>query len=126
MPGTHYTLDRDKLENQNPMDLVKEKACGRCDTVKPNNFKYFGKKLWKTRHDLTTNDVCIVCQKAKVSASMRAKWASRKGTDAAYDEERLRMARTTFEAAEAAKNKAQAAVDEDLDYNPDVKPVSPY
>lgn len=94
MTGTHYTLDRDKPENQNPMDLVKEKACGRCGTVKPNDFKHYGKKLWKTRHDLTTTDICIGCQKAKVSASMKARWAERKGEVSGFIDEAVRMAQT--------------------------------
>lgn len=121
MPGTHYTLDRDRPENQNPMDLVKEKACERCGTVKPNDFRNFGKKLWKTRHDLTTTDVCIACQKKKVSDSMKAKWKSRKGLDEGYQAEQLRMARTIYEASEAAKAKAEKAAQEDAERNPGVK-----
>lgn len=108
MTGTHYTLDRDKDENRNPMDVVKEKACGRCGTVKPNDFKFFGKKLWKTRFDLTTTDICCQCQKEKTSASMKARWAERKQETADYQEEKLRMARAQYEAQELAKAQAEA------------------
>lgn len=94
MAGTHYTLDRDKPENQHPMAAYKQKPCGRCGTVKPNTFEYFGKKLWKSRTDLTTTDICIQCQKDKVSASMKARWAARKGEIAGAAEEAVRMART--------------------------------
>lgn len=113
MPGTHYTLDRDKDSNKNPMDLIKEKACGRCHTVKPNDFRFFGKKLWKTRTDLTTNDICIVCQKAKVSQSMRDRWKSRKSADEAYEAERHRQARAVFEANEAIRKRREAEAAED-------------
>ena len=121
MAGTHYTLDRDKVENQNPMDLVKEKPCRTCSTVKPNDFKNFGKKLWKTRYDLTTNDVCIACQKAKVSATMKNHWKSRKHADDVYHAEQLRMARTIYEANELARKQA---VEAEAEANAWVKPIS--
>lgn len=121
MSGTHYTLDRDRPENQNPMDLVKEKACRRCQVVRPNNFQYFGKKLWRTRHDFTTNEVCIVCQKAKVSESMKAKWQSRKVVGHDYEAEQVRMARALNEANEAIRAKAEAAAREDAERNPGVR-----
>lgn len=108
MTGTHYTLDRDRDENKNPMDRIKEKACRTCGTVKPNTFLFFGKKLWKTRVDLTTNEVCLACQKAKTSASMKAKWQQKKQENADYAAERERMARAAFEAAELAKAQSQA------------------
>ena len=108
MTGTHYTLDRDKDENKNPMDVVKEKACLRCGTVKPNTFKFFGKKLWQTRVGLTTTDICCQCQKERTSASMKAKWAERKQKNAGYQEERLRMARAQYEAQELARAQAEA------------------
>lgn len=108
MPGTHYTLDRDKVENKNPMDLVKEKACDRCGTVKPNTFKFFGKKLWQTRIGLTTTDICRQCQREKTSASMKAKWAARKQETADYQEEKLRMARAQYEATELARAQSEA------------------
>ena len=108
MTGTHYTLDRDRDENKNPMDRIQEKACRTCGTVKPNTFQFFGKKLWKTRVDLTTNEVCIVCQKAKTSASMKAKWATRKQENAEYDAERARMAQATFEAQARARAQFEA------------------
>lgn len=125
MAGTHYTLDRDRPENQNPMDLIKEKACGRCGTVKPNDFKFFGKKLFRTRKDLTTTDICITCQKEKVSASMRAKWKGRKGLEDGYQAEQLRMARTVYEANEAARLKAERVMQELLDDAPGVKRIVP-
>lgn len=103
MTGTHYTLDRDRDENKNPMDLIKEKACGRCGTVKPNTFKFFGKKLWRTRFSLTTTDICCQCQREKTSASMKAKWVERKQLNTGYQEEQLRMARTLYEAQELSK-----------------------
>lgn len=121
MTGTHYTLDRDKDENQNPMDRIKEKACRTCGTVKPNNFSFFGKKLWKTRIDLTTNDVCLVCQKAKTAASMKAKWAARKQENANYDAERTRVAMATYVAQERAK--AQAIADTLSDQVKAVEPL---
>lgn len=124
MTGTHYILDRDRPENQNPMDLIKEKACRTCGTVKPNDFKNFGKKLWKTRHDLTTNEVCNACQKAKVSASMKEKWKGRKVAGHDYEVESLRMARSIHEAMEC-RLKAQAAVDVDLDDTPGIKRIDP-
>lgn len=108
MIGTHYTLDRDRDENKNPMDLIKEKACLRCGTVKPNDFRFFGKKLWKTRFNLTTTDICCQCQKEKTSASMRARWAERKQETADYQEEKLRMARAQYEAQELAKAQSEA------------------
>lgn len=108
MTGTHYTLDRDRDENKNPMDRIKEKACRTCGTVKPNTFSFFGKKLWKTRVDLTTNEVCLLCQKAKTSASMKAKWAARKQETAEYDAERTRMAQAQFEAQERARAQSEA------------------
>ncbi len=119
MSGSHYTLDRDRPENQNPMDVVKEKACRRCGTVKPNDFRYFGKKLWMTRHTFTTNEVCIDCQKKQVSDSMRAKWKARKIVGHDYEAEQLRMARSIHVANEAlAAQRAQAAV-KVLDQDPD-------
>jgi uncharacterized protein YukE len=122
MAGTHYTLDRDRVENKNPMDLIKEKACERCGTVKPNDFQFFGKKLWKTRHDLTTNDVCLACQRQKVSDSMKARWKARKGADKRYEDEQLRMARTVQEANDALKAKAEKiSALEEAEKNPGVK-----
>lgn len=108
MTGTHYTLDRDRDESKNPMERIKEKACRTCGTVKPNTFSFFGKKLWKTRVDLTTNDVCIACQKAKTSASMRVKWQQKKQENADYHAERERMAKAAFEAAELVKAQSEA------------------
>ena len=108
MTGTHYTLDRDRDENKNPMDRIKEKACRTCGTVKPNTFSFFGKKLWKTRVNLTTTDVCIACQKAKTSASMKAKWAARKQETVEYDAERTRMAQAQYEAQERARSQSEA------------------
>lgn len=135
MTGTHYTLDRDKVENQNPMELVKEKACLRCGTVKPNTFKFFGKKLWQTRVGLTTTDICCQCQKEKTSASMKAKWAERKQANTGYQEEQLRIAKALYEAQELAK--AQSTADTittqemakevkplDIDYDEGIKPIS--
>lgn len=135
MTGTHYTLDRDRDENQNPMDRIKEKACRTCGTVKPNTFKFFGKKLWKTRVDLTTNEVCLACQKAKTSATMKAKWAARKQENDEYTQERVRMARAAHEAQELAKAQetadtlsAQAKAEERLPLDGDddevIKPIS--
>ena len=135
MTGTHYTLDRDRVENKNPMDVIKEKACGRCDTVKPNTFKFFGKKLWQTRSNLTTTDICCQCQKERTSASMKAKWAERKQETAEYQEERLRMAKAQYEAAELAKAQSeaytlaqQAKAEEvkllDVDEDDGIKPIS--
>jgi hypothetical protein len=108
MTGTHYTLDRDRDDNKNPMDRIKEKACRTCGTVKPNTFSFFGKKLWKTRVDLTTNEVCLACQKAKTSASMKAKWAARKQETAEYWAEQDRMARAANEAQERARAQSEA------------------
>jgi hypothetical protein len=132
MAGTHYTLSRDQIESKNPMDVIKTKACLRCTAVKPNTFTYFGKKLWQTRQNLTTTDICIACQKAKVSASMKAKWASKKLADHNYEAEGLRMARATYEANEAArklaedalKRKAEIAFEEGDDDAPGIKRIT--
>lgn len=133
MPGTHYTLTREMVESKNPMELIPSKACNRCTTVKPNTFQYFGKKLWQTREHLTTTDVCIACQRAKVSESMRAKWASKKIEGRKYSEEALRMARAAYEASEAARKLAEEvanlpaviAFEEDDDDAPGIKRISP-
>lgn len=120
MPGTHYILDRDRPENQNPMDRFKEKACGRCGTVKPNTFQFFGKKLWRTRHDLTTTDICMACQKAKVSQSMKDRWKARKSKDENFENEQTRMAFAQAQANEQAKIVAMKAPDPEAEV---VKPL---
>lgn len=78
MSGSHYTLQRDLI---NPMDEVKEKACAKCKVVKPNTFKYFGKKLWRTRHEHTTLDVCKQCRNSNISSAMRKLWEHRKAEE---------------------------------------------
>jgi hypothetical protein len=111
------------------MDLVKEKACQRCGTVKPNDFQFFGKKLWKTRHDFTTNKICIKCQKEKVSASMKARWKERKTDSPEFEHERLRMARA-LEAARTPEpvlpivDPSKKSLDEDDEDLDGIRPIS--
>lgn len=131
MSGTQYTLDRDQ---KNPMDLVKEKPCKTCGQVFANTFEFFGKKLWRTRSTLTTNDVCLTCQKVKTSESMKARWQARRGFDRAYEAERLRQGKALFEANEAlriqqaklseqAQLKAEAVRIEELAEVPEIKAI---
>jgi len=61
MAGSAYTLDRDR-----PKPIVPaEKACLRCEVVKPNTFEFFGKKLSGTRTRFATLDICKVCTNIK-------------------------------------------------------------
>jgi hypothetical protein len=113
MAGTHYILDRDRDDNKNPMELIKEKPCRTCKVTKPNTFQFFGKKLWKTRYTLTTNEVCIACQKAKVSATMKDRWRQRKTSDSAYEAEQLRMAQALVEENERRRIEAEARAAEE-------------
>lgn len=66
MPGTHYTLDREKKAAADAA-IPTEKACRDCKIVKPNTAKYFGTKLNGSMHEFTTVDVCHVCKGRKVS-----------------------------------------------------------
>lgn len=94
MPGTHYTLDREKRA-ANKAAIPKEKACRDCKEVKPNTAKFFGTKLNGSMHEFTTVDVCHVCKGRKVSEAHVKRRGEKRMAQVAAHEDLLRRIRET-------------------------------
>lgn len=109
MSGSHYRLTRDLI---NPMDQVKEKPCKRCTIVKPNTYKYFGKKRWRTTTETTTVDVCLKCMGTRMSEVH----AERRAADKAYEEYKIQETIRKFKQGEAERvAKAASSVPEKVE-----------
>ena len=120
MAGTHYTLSRD---TPHPMTLLKEKACRTCGITKPNTFDFFSKKLWMTRDQFTTLDVCRDCQRAKVSQGMRNTWERKATERAQFHAHQTELAAAAAQAATVAAAQQSALAAELADEDPTITPI---
>lgn len=71
--GCCHTLPPLQRDVPNPMAETASKPCRRCGRELPNGFDHFPAKLWRSRDELTTADVCLECRREKLSATLRLK-----------------------------------------------------